>query len=81
MFDKDYETNVKPTYVLPSSYVRHAKKVGEEADVSVDYCADQDDMVHYIAALLALCDMQNTEPICTTDVPSTGTLILTYYCH
>lgn len=52
MFDKDYETNVKPTYVLPSSYVRHAKKVGEEADVSVDYCADQDDMVHYIAALL-----------------------------
>lgn len=31
-------------YVLPSSYVKHTKRIGDEADVTVDYIAEEEDV-------------------------------------
>ena len=35
--ETDYDTNVSPTFIIPTSYVRYTKKMGDEIDVSVDY--------------------------------------------
>lgn len=44
-YDAEYEREVRPTYELPASYVKHVKKVGGEADLSLEYIADRDDEV------------------------------------
>ena len=44
--DKQYEDdNVFTAFVLPASYVRHIKIMGDEADLTVDYCIEDEDMV------------------------------------
>ena len=43
--DADYDNIVKPTFQLPQSYIRHIRRIGDEADVSVDCIVDQDDKV------------------------------------
>lgn len=43
--DPDYNKNVSPTFQLPSIYVKHIKKIGDEADVSLDYIISAEDEV------------------------------------
>ena len=43
--DPDYEKNVTATFELPNSYLRHSKKIADEADIGVDYNMDDQDMV------------------------------------
>ena len=45
--DLDYEKNVSPTFALPSSYLRHSKKIGDDIDISIDYNMDEQDLVRY----------------------------------
>jgi hypothetical protein len=44
--DSEYNTIVAADYVIPQNYVRHAKKIGDEEDVTVDYNADEKDIVN-----------------------------------
>lgn len=62
--DPDYNKNVSPTFQLPSIYVKHIKKIGDEADVSLDYIISAEDEVQYatrmpytlvLYVILALC--------------------------
>ena len=46
--DQDYDRNVKDNFILPPSYVRHSKKIGDEADISIDYNMDDQDLVRTI---------------------------------
>ena len=48
--DPDYEKNVTATFELPNSYLRHSKKIADEADIGVDYNMDDQDMVSRSAA-------------------------------
>ena len=48
--DPDYEKNVTATFELPNSYLRHSKKIADEADIGVDYNMDDQDMVSQSAA-------------------------------
>jgi len=41
--DADYEKNVAPTFVLPSSYLRYVRRIGDETDVTIDYNMEQED--------------------------------------
>ena len=53
--DHDYEKNVTAVFELPNSYLRHSKKIADEADIGVDYNMDDQDMVRistYVRALL-----------------------------
>lgn len=43
--DLEYHTIVTADYVIPQNYVRHAKKIGDEDDVTIDYNADEKDIV------------------------------------
>lgn len=43
--DPIYETIISPDYVIPQSYVRHTKKIGDEEDPTIDYCLEDDDKV------------------------------------
>lgn len=43
--DADYDNIVKPTFQLPQSYIRHIRRIGDEADVSADCIVDLDDKV------------------------------------
>lgn len=44
--DQKYDTdNVFSTFVMPASYVRHIKIMGDEADLTMDYCIEDEDMV------------------------------------
>ena len=43
--DQDYNKDVTPTFTLPPFYVKHIKKIGDEADVSLDYIIDIEDEV------------------------------------
>ena len=45
--DNDYEKNVSATFELPSTYIKHAKKIGIEKDILIDYCMDDNDEVYY----------------------------------
>jgi len=55
--DQDYMKDVTPTFQLPSIYVKHIKKIGDEADVSLDYILDLEDEVHImiVALTFTLC--------------------------
>lgn len=46
--DPDYEKNVPATFLLPNSYLRHSKKIGDEIDISIDYNMDSQDIVSCI---------------------------------
>jgi hypothetical protein len=43
--DSEYEKNVTSDFVLPQNYVRHTKKIGDEEDITIDYCLEDDDKV------------------------------------
>ena len=43
--DTEYNKEIPPNYRIPSVYVKHSKKIGDEADVSLDYIVDLDDEV------------------------------------
>ena len=44
--DADYETNIRPDYTIPASYVRHVRKIGDEGgDMTVAYNLEADDKV------------------------------------
>ena len=42
---EDYDTHLASTYVQPAAYVKHTKKLNDEADPSIDYIAEPDDLV------------------------------------
>jgi len=37
--------NVSASYVQPSNYVRHIKRIGDEIDPSIDYSIEDEDIV------------------------------------
>jgi hypothetical protein len=43
--DPIYETIVSADFVVPQSYVRYTKKIGDEEDPTIDYCLEDDDRV------------------------------------
>ncbi len=43
--DGDYEKNVAPNFVLPGNFIRHTRRVGDEADLLLDYVMDDADEV------------------------------------
>lgn len=43
--DSEYGSIISTDFVLPQNYVRHAKKIGDEEDVTIDYNADEQDVV------------------------------------
>ena len=45
LIDPDYEKNIPPTFVLPESFVRHTKRIGDEQDITIDYNMEDDDVV------------------------------------
>jgi hypothetical protein len=45
LIDPDYETNVTATYFQPQTYVRYVRKIGDEADFSIDYSIEDEDLV------------------------------------
>ena len=44
--DVDYEKNVPAIFELPPTYIKHAKKIGIEKDILIDYCMDDSDEVN-----------------------------------
>jgi hypothetical protein len=54
--DPNYEKDVPANYQVPSSYVRYVRRVGNEADMSVDYNMDLSDQ-----------EWMNTHPVLSTD--------------
>ena len=59
--DPDYEKNVTATFELPNSYLRHSKKIADEADIGVDYNMDDQDMVSKSAALKLSCNSSSVD--------------------
>ena len=45
VIDANYEKEVSPDFALPSSYVKHQRKIGDEADASIEYVVDREDEV------------------------------------
>lgn len=43
--DPIIDTVISADYVIPASYVRHTKKIGDEEDPTIDYCLEDDDRV------------------------------------
>jgi hypothetical protein len=43
--DPLYDTIVSADFVIPQSYVRYTKKIGDEEDPTIDYCLEEDDRV------------------------------------
>ena len=43
--DPDYEANIPANYNIPTSFVRHTRKIGDEPDMSIDYFMEDDDLV------------------------------------
>jgi hypothetical protein len=43
--DPDYNKDISPTFRLPAVYVKYIKKIGDEADISLDYVIDSEDEV------------------------------------
>jgi hypothetical protein len=37
-------------FVLPASYVRHIKIMGDDADITMDYCIEDEDLVSECAS-------------------------------
>jgi hypothetical protein len=54
--DPTYENDLLANYKVPSSYVRYVRRVGNEADMSVDYNVDVDDK-----------EWMATHPVLSTD--------------
>jgi len=46
--DEEYEKLVPPNFVMPSSYVRHSKKLGDENDITIDYILECEDKVIFV---------------------------------
>lgn len=44
LIDNEYEKNVQPNFKLPTSFIRHTKKIGDEPDVTIDYNMEDDDL-------------------------------------
>ena len=42
--DDDYNKNVTPSFILPTSYVRYIKRIGIEDDPTIDYNVEDDDL-------------------------------------
>ena len=42
--DDDYDKNVPPSFVLPTSYVRYIKRIGIDDDPTIDYNVEDDDL-------------------------------------
>ena len=53
--DKHGDDNVLPDFILPTSYVRHIKSMGDEADMTMDYCIEDDDLVCLLLSTELLC--------------------------
>jgi hypothetical protein len=50
--DKKYDDDNSYTpFVLPPSYVRHTKIMGDEPDVTMDYCIEDEDIVSFLQKL------------------------------
>ena len=47
--DQDYNKDVAPSFTLPTIYIKHQKRIGDEADVSLDYVIDKEDEVMYLS--------------------------------
>jgi hypothetical protein len=43
--DLDYDSFILPTYEIPSGFLRHIKKIGDEADPAIDYVVEDEDLV------------------------------------
>lgn len=43
--DPEYEKNVTPTYIQSIPYVKHVRKIGDEAEITTDYQCDKEDEV------------------------------------
>lgn len=56
--DKKYddESAFSAPFVLPTSYVRHIKIMGDEADITLDYCIEDEDLVR-LSMLIVLLQM------------------------
>jgi hypothetical protein len=50
--DPIIDTVISPDYVIPASYVRHTKKIGDEEDPTIDYCLEDDDRVSLYSLLI-----------------------------
>mmetsp|Transcript_23137 Transcript_23137/g.33901 ORF Transcript_23137/g.33901 Transcript_23137/m.33901 type:complete len:655 (-) Transcript_23137:198-2162(-) len=44
-YDADYDTQVPSDFSVPQNYVRYTKKIGDDEDITVDYCLESEDMV------------------------------------
>ena len=43
--DAEYDSIVKSSFQLPASYVRHVRRIGDEADITIDYNMETEDKV------------------------------------
>lgn len=43
--DAEYNTYVAANFTIPTSFVRHTKKIGDEPDITIDYCIEDEDLV------------------------------------
>jgi hypothetical protein len=43
--DTDYDKLIPPNFKLATEFVRHTKKIGDEADISIDYILEDEDLV------------------------------------
>ena len=43
--DTEYDTYVKSNFNIPTSFVRHTKKICDEPDITIDYCVEDEDLV------------------------------------
>lgn len=52
--DPSYDQNVSPDFIIPQSYVRYTKKIGDEEDSTIDYCLEQDDFVSLFIIIIII---------------------------
>ena len=64
--DKDYETNLRAIYTMPTSYVRYVRKIGDEADIATDYNLELEDK-KWIAAHPVLGSDKDAKKYLTSD--------------
>lgn len=39
------DSYVTSNFNIPTSFVRHTKKIGDEPDITIDYCVEDEDLV------------------------------------
>jgi len=76
--DGDYNKDVPASFRLPSNYVKHIKKIGDEVDVSFDYIIDDDDEV-WIKGLGSLGIPKDMQKLMSSDAFETIINILERY--